>query len=186
MSYYPSDCDIDEVAYACANCDELVEHGRVRHAGSVKKDYIATLLADPLNPILWGAGILQGKIDLMPDVLGTWNGGVPKEGTGYGDQTSTIISFEHEVNFKDQRFKSNSAFYNRLAKSKDRIFFFVTETLVFFSTKAASFLPSSPVTENLEDKINFDVKVKWLENDILIPHTRVDEILSCAFIAAQG
>lgn len=183
-NYYPTDCD-EDVLYDCQNCDNLVEHARVRHAGTVKKSYIATLLAALTDPTVWGNGIRDGNIKLIPDVLGSWNGGVPKEGTGYGDQTTTISSFEHEVAFKDQRFKNNSAFYNAEAKAKDRIFFFVTETQIFFSKKVVTVLPKSPATENLDDKINWDVTVKWLENEILIPHDRLDEILSCSFIAAQ-
>ncbi len=186
-NYYPTDeCDDIQEQYNCINCDELIEHARVRHAGAVKKSYLPTLLADVTNPAVWAAGIASGDIDLIPDVIGTWNGGEPKEAPGFGDQTTSIETYEHEVNFKDQRFKTNSAFYGKLGKSKDRVFFFVTESLIFFSTKPASYLPKSPAGEDLTGKILWEVKVKWVEGDVLIPHDRVDEILSCAFIAAQA
>lgn len=186
-NYYPTgeECEDLKAQYGCENCDESTEHARVRHAGACSKAYLATLLASVTNPDVWAAGIASGDIDLIPDVIGSWNGGVPKEGTGFGDNTVSIEAFENEVNFKDKRFKGNSGFYSKLSKSKNRIFFFVTETLVFFSTKPASFLPKSPAGEDITGMILWDVVVKWTEPDILIPHNRVDEILNCAFINAQ-
>lgn len=185
-NYYPIDeCEEINVLYECENCDELIEHARVRHAGAIKKSYMATLLADVTNPDVWATGVASGDITLIPDVIGTWNGGDPVEGTGYGDQSESVESYKHEVTFKDQRYKGNSGCYNMLLKSKNRHLFFVTESLVHFSTKPASFIPKSPVTETLTDKINWEVTVKWIEKDLLVPHDRVDEILSCAFINAH-
>lgn len=185
-NYYPTDeCEELNQQYGCINCDEAVEHARVRHVIAVKKSYLPTVLADITNPDVWADGISNGAIAVIPDVIGTWNGGVPKEGTGFGDLSTSIESYEHEITFKDQRFKGNSAFYNMLGKSKDRHIFFVTETLMFNSQKPVAWLPKSPVTEDDSSKILWEVTTKWKESDILIPHDRIDEILSCAFINAQ-
>ncbi|MCC6584530.1 MAG: hypothetical protein IT271_12570 [Chitinophagales bacterium] len=183
--YYPDNCeDLDEV-YDCINCDELVEKARVRHVGTVKTSYLATLLAGLLDSAVWATGIANGDIKLIPDVIGTWNGGVPKEEAGYGDQTSSISAYEHEVAFKDQRYKGNDTFYDSLAKAKNNVFFFATETLIHFGTKPVTILPKSPVSDNTTDKVNWDVMAKWSEKSLLKQHDRLDAILNCAFIAAQ-
>jgi len=183
-NYYPTDCDEQQELYTCENCDEQTEHGRVRHVALVRKKYLPTILADPTNPQVWKDGLAYGDVIIIPDVIGTWNGGEPKEGTGYGDQEGGIDGFNHEINFKDKRLKSNSNFYKTLAKSKDRVAVWALESLIFISTKTVSIAPKTPVTENLSDIVNWEVKIKCFEPDILIPHERSDEIFTCAFITA--
>lgn len=146
-----------------------MEHARVRSAGFVKKSYLAALQADPTDPSLWVTGINNRDIIIIPEVSGTYDGGAPVEGPGYGDQTSSFAGYNHTLNFKDPNYKQNAAFWNAIKYSREWVPVWRTETQTSIADVAAQIIPKAPVSENLTDDVVWDVEVKFTQPDIPVP-----------------
>jgi hypothetical protein len=163
--YYPSGCDVAVPDHECDPC-EVIEHARVRSVAFVKKDFV---FIDPTSPTEWRAGILAKDIIIIPEVLGSYNGGDPQEGTGYGDQASRFTGYQNELNFKDPNYGNNAPFYNALKYSREYKLAWRTETKTHISDNPVSILPKNPVTETLTDEVVYDVTARWNSSDMSEP-----------------
>lgn len=163
--YYPTGCDTLVPDHVCDPC-EAKEKGRVRGVAFVKTSRALPDLSDPTS---WRAGIEAGDIIIIPQVLGSFDGGSEVESPGYGSQSTNLTGYNFSANFKDPNYKQNATFYNALKNSRAYKFAFVTETQVHISDNAVSVIPKNPVTENLTDDVTWDVTVKWAGPDLPSP-----------------
>lgn len=164
LFYYPAGCD-SALHHNCDPC-EADELGRIRGVAYIKKDYV---FADPTSPAEWTAAITAGSIIIIPKTNGSYDGGTPKEGPGYGDSPSVYIGSDFVLKYKDPNYKSNCAFYNGLKRSRNYKVAFLTETLIHISAKACVVLPKHPVADALDSKVEWDVEVKWTDKDFPCP-----------------
>jgi hypothetical protein len=166
--YYPGGCDVAVPDHICDSCEEI-EHGRVRSVAFIKKSYLATLQGDPDNPVLWKTGIEAKDIVIIPEVRGSYNGGDPQEGTGYGDQSTRLTGYNHELTFVDPNYARNAAFYNAIKYSRNYAIAWRTERLVHISDNPVSLLPSNPVDEDINAEIVWNVVARWSQGDLAEP-----------------
>jgi hypothetical protein len=173
--YYPSGCDAVVPEHYCNPC-EATEHGRVRSVAFIKKDFAFT---DETDPTEWQAGIESRDIIIIPEVLGSFDGGAPVEGAGYGDQQTKLNGYNFELNYKDPNYKENADFYNALKYSRAYKIAYRTETQTHISDNAVSVLPKNPVAEDLTSEVVWDVQVKFSQGDLPEPFDTPAGIFEC-------
>lgn len=173
--YYPSNCDTIVPDHYCNPCD-TVEHARVRSVAFIKTSFAFN---DPTNPAEWAQGIADRDIIIIPEVLGSFDGGQPVEGAGYGDQQTKLTGYNFELTFKDPNYKQNADFYNAIKNSRAYKVAFRTETQTHISENAVSVIPKNPITENLTDEVVWDVLVKFSQGDLPEPNDTPEGIFTC-------
>lgn len=166
--YYPGGCDVSVPDHVCDEC-EPIEHGRLRSAAFVKKSFYATLAADPNNPAVWQEGIASKEIIIIPEVRGSYNGGDPQEGTGYGHVSTRLTGYNHEATFSDPNYARNADFYNGLKYSRNFHFVWATETQIHISDVPVSVFPSNPVDEDINSEVVWNVIVRFSQPDLATP-----------------
>lgn len=177
LIYYPADCT-SSLTHNCDPC-EADELGRIRAVAFIKKDYV---FADPTNPVEWTAAINAGSVIIIPKTNGSYDGGTPKEGPGYGDAESIYIGSAFVLKYKDPNYKSNCAFYNGLKRSRNYKVAFLTETQIHITAKACTVLPKNPVADSLDTKVEWDVEVKWIDKDFACPYNIPAGIFANCFL----
>jgi hypothetical protein len=194
-------CADDIIDPECDPCLGGVEHGRVRGAGYINKAYISTVQdaiddlvaaqkAIPLVPanvtaakaILDTAiadGITGKVIYIIPETTGTFDGGSPVEGPGYGDRTSRFIGFNFGLAYKDPSFAANTDFYNTISRSTGWMFFWRTETLTRISNNPVTIIHKSPVQEDLNSEVVWEIEIKWTGKTQPKPYNDMVEYFVC-------
>lgn len=173
--YYPAGCETEVGEHYCNPCD-AIEHGRVRSIAFIKKSFV---FEDPTDPTEWEAGVASGDIIIIPEVLGSFNGGEPVESTGYGDQATKITGYNFELPFKDPSYANNADFYNGLKRSRNYKVAYRTENYTHISDNAVTVIPKSPVGEDLTSEVVWDVLVKFSQGDIPTPTLTPPGIFEC-------
>ena len=166
----------------CDPCLDNIEHGRIRSIALIHKNYKPVLESDPENPNIWLDGLQNKLIYIIPETLGSFDGGSPVEATGYGDQSTKVTGYNFVANYKDPNYKGNCNFYNSIKKSANWHFAFRTETLTRISGKPVSIIPKSPIAEDLTSEVVWDVEVKWAEKDQPCPFVTPEGVFSCDFL----
>jgi hypothetical protein len=173
--YYPTGCDTLVPDHYCNTC-ESTEHGRVRSVAFVKRDFE---FVDITNPNEWTVGIENKDIIIIPEVLGSFDGGTAVESSGYGDQQSKLNGFDFILTYKDPNYKDNADFYNALKYSRNYKVAYRTENLVHLSDNTVSVVPHNPVEEDLTTEVVWNVEVKFSQGDLPVPYTTPEGIFQC-------
>lgn len=173
--YYPTGCNTAVPDHFCDPC-EATEHGRVRSVAFIKKSFS---FSDPTNPTEWTAGIDSKDIIIIPEVLGSFDGGAPVESSGYGDQQSKLTGYNLSLQFKDPNYKENADFYNAIKFSREYKVAYRTETQTHISTNTVSVLPKNPVAEDLTSEVVWDVEAKFSQGDLPEPFNTPAGVFEC-------
>jgi hypothetical protein len=177
--YYPSDCEVEIPDHICDPC-ETREKGRIGSTAFIKTSFEFT---DPSDPTEWQTGINAGDIIIIPEVLGSFDGGTEVEGAGYGRQSTSLLGYNFTANFKDPNYKSNCTFYNLLKNSRAWKFAYKTETQIHITNNPVQVIPKNPVTEELNSDVVWDVTVKWDDQDLPCPFDEPAGIFTCFTVA---
>lgn len=154
--------------YINDDCGDI-ENGRVRHLILKKK---TATITDPSNASQWQALIDSGDALVIKNIKGAYDGGVIVENDGFGDASSQFTGRNHTLTYMDYTVKSNVSFYNEFAKASNNYnVYFATESLIWGQTKGIQIYSTLPITNNLQEGINFNVTVKWAEIDMPTPYT---------------
>lgn len=155
---YPSGtCQDAQPPYKCTPCPER-EKGGVTSVAFIRKGF--TFL-DRTDPQEWITGIQSGQIIYIPRTRGSYDGGTPKYGPGYGRRKQRLLGYDYKLQFMDEDFKNNTAFYDAIDESNDWTFAFFTETLVWFSIEEVTISVKDPVQEDIETDVIWDSEITW-------------------------
>ena len=155
--YYNQDCDQQVTAHYCNECDAK-ELAKVRGFAYIHKSFVFT---DPTLPAEWIAGIQAGKIIIIPEVNGEYDGGSEKTGPGFGNQTESFITKEHILKFQDPNLVKNWAFYQSLRFNRQYKAAYITETQLWLIQVVVKTLPKAPVQNDMNQFVVWDNEVKW-------------------------
>lgn len=173
--YYPAGCDNIIPPHYCNSCD-VAELGRVRSVAFIKKTFA---FVDPTSAVEWRAGVASGSIIVIPEVLGSFNGGDPIEGTGYGDRPSRLTGYNFELPYKDPNYPQNADFYNSIKFARNWKVAFRTQNFTHISNSTVSIIPKNPITEDITSEVVWDVLVKFSQADIPTPVSTPETIFEC-------
>ena len=165
MSIY-TDCQAipDYVSDDCGT----IENGRVRHVILKKK---TATITDPSSASEWQGLIDSGDATVVKNVRGSYADTLV-ESTGFGDSDSQVTGRTHVLTYMDRTVKDNLAFYNDFVNASNNYnVYMATESLIWGQTKGIQLASTLPISDNLQEGINFNVTVKWAEMDMVTPYT---------------
>lgn len=152
------------VSHVCNPCSDK-ELGRVRGIGLAssdfnRDDFIKALKdGEGAEQILEDA-ITAGKVHIIPETTGTYNGGEPEYGDGYGDEAQRLRSRNHELTFSDPSYAENEEFWTEVEKSHWYPFW-RTEKLIHFADKPASVVTTDPTEADLNSDVTWNGTITW-------------------------
>lgn len=152
------------ILHACNPCNET-EGGRVRGMMYIRSGFDlgplkAALKAGTGAAAIFEAAVAAGNIHLIPETTGTYNGGEPEYGSGYGDESQRFVGRNHELTIKDPSYEGNADFYTRL-EQEHWIPAWKGDKLLHFGDKPASVVTTDPIEEGLETDVTWSSVINW-------------------------
>jgi hypothetical protein len=150
--------------HTCKPCIKN-EKGGVRGVAYIENDYLE-LARDATSKLIektsvetlewWNTGILEGKIIVVPKTRGTFDGGSPQTGSGYGDVKEITIAKNFTLVANDPDHKDNEEFYEALASSPGAYH-------VAWRTESELRISDTPVNVDVVDNTEEDIDsvVDW-------------------------
>lgn len=156
------------IIHECNPCNDT-EGGRVRGMLYIRPSYnlaplIAALKAGTGAATIFEAALSAGNIYIVPETTGTYNGGEPEYGAGYGDESQRLIGRNHELSVTDPSYEGNDEFYTELEK-EHWIPGWRGDKLLHIGTKPASVVATDPIEEGLETDVTWKATINWKAKD---------------------
>lgn len=159
------DISQEPLVHTCDPCER--ELGRIRGVCLVNGSFDFTTLIAALKGAqasaaqeIFEQAIASGDILLISETTGTYDGGSPQTGDGYGDEETRLLGYLHTLNFKDPSYAGNQEFYERVDKEHWKLIW-RTETLLHFVDSPAAIQAIAPVEQDLTSAVVWDVTATW-------------------------
>lgn len=167
---------IGALVHKCDPCD-TPELGRVRSLVLIKK---GTQISFPLEIEQWRTLIESGQIIVIPKTIGSFDGGTPKTGDGYGDETERVLSNDYVLSVKDPNYADNVEFWEA-AEGETWNVAFRTETLLHYVKSDCKLSTKAPIEEGLDSRVVWNVEIKWNSRTKpqVAPFEPIAEIFNC-------
>lgn len=183
MAIVYKDCDAGEAAlvYTCDPC-LVPEMGRVRSIMLIKKGTTVTV---PLNLSTFTASVEAGDIIVIPETIGSFDGGTPVIVPGYGDIKERKSGDNYILAIKDPHYANNTAFWAEAEKHVWNIAF-RSETQLHVVTSDVTVTAKAPIEEDLESTVVWNVEAKWFSKTkpTVTPVSVIATMLKCFEITA--
>lgn len=105
-------------------------------------------------------GITSGTLHLIPETSGSYNGGEPEYGDGYGDESQRLRNRNHEITFKDPSYAENEEFWSEVEKSHWYVGW-RTDKLIHIGDKPASVVTTDPIEDSIESDVTWNGTISW-------------------------
>lgn len=155
-------CATDETAltHSCSPCLDA-EFGRVRSVCLIEE---GTVIAIPFDLAAWTASVEAGDIIIVADTSGTYDGGTPKMGAGYGNSKERKLGADYVLAAKDQGYVENVDFWEAAEKKTWNIAF-RTATQLHYVNAAVTITAKAPVADDIESEVVWDIEAKWFSGN---------------------
>lgn len=130
------------------------------------------------DPSVWAAhgvadpATIQDEVKIIPQVIGTYDGGSPTEDKGYGDKLTQITANTHTIDLRCEYNAVNKAFMNKLMNSNNYGVVFFSgnfDEMEVVTGVNASFTAKPAITDEQEKPREWTIQVKW--SKIALPVT---------------
>lgn len=160
------DASGENLIHSCDPCGR--ELGRIRGVALVDGSVDLTELIDALKTgnnaqtaqTAFESLIESGKLHLISETTGTFDGGSAQTGDGYGDEETRLLGYLYTLSFKDPSYSGNKDFYER-AENEHWKLIWRTETLLHFADKPAGIQAIAPVEQDLTSAVAWNVTATW-------------------------
>lgn len=173
--YYPESCDELEEDHVCDDC-EGQEGARVRSIAFLKE---GVTFSDATSTAEWTAKVASGDLIVIPKTNGTFDGGTPNYGPGFGDEEQRYINSTFKLNYRDPNLKVNFDFYEGKKKSARWKVIYRSETLVWIGDKVCTIAPKAPVADDAKGSVVWEVEVTWISRNSPEPFDAPADIFEC-------
>lgn len=161
MIYYKTCATpVGSLVHTCDPCD-TPELGRVRSLVLIKK---GTEITRPLSLQEWQAAIEAGTIVIIPKTIGSFDGGTPKMGEGYGDEVERKLGDDYVLSVRDPAYKENREFWQTVENETWNIGF-RTETLLMLVKEDVKITAKAPIEEGLDSRVVWNLEAKWFSKN---------------------
>jgi len=161
MAYYPSCCDTIQEN----DCDVCVnELARVRAVAFVHKSFYSALMAGLDNVTTWSLGRSQGNIFMYPETQGEYDGGSAITTRGFMSAQEQPVAMKFGIEFKEPNYIGNRNHWNSLFGNRNFYCFWITETIMYSSTRAVVITPKNPIANDLKQTIVWEASINWVDN----------------------
>lgn len=150
--------------HVCDPCGR--ELGRIRGVILFDGSYDIEALIDAIKTksaeaeTLLEEAIVSGKAQLISETTGTFDGGAPQTGDGYGDEDTRLLGYQFTLQFKDPSYSPNKEFYEK-AEYGHWYVAYRTESLLHFADKPATLQALAPVEQDLTSAVVWNVTATW-------------------------
>lgn len=148
--------NIGALIHTCDPCD-TPELGRVRSLVLIKK---GTSISIPFQLKEWQNAIESGQIIIIPKTVGSFDGGTPKVGDGYGDEQERKLGDDYVLSVKDPGYAKNKDFW-QTAEGETWNVAFRTETMLQYVKADCKLTAKAPIEEGLDTRVVWNIEVKW-------------------------
>lgn len=156
----------ENLIHSCDPCGR--ELGRIRGVALVDGSVDLTELIDALKTgnnaqtaqTTFESLIESGKLHLISETTGTFDGGSAQTGDGYGDEETRLLGYLYTLSFKDPSYSGNKDFYEK-AENEHWKLIWRTETLLHFADKPAGIQAIAPVEQDLTSAVAWNVTATW-------------------------
>lgn len=148
----------------CNDCPTK-ELARVRHFWLQLVTYTFIDITDAAE---WETAIANGDVIIFPYA----NGNVDQAellSEGYGNVPQTVDSYEYTANVHEPNYTDNIPFWNAAKRSNQFLFGYCTQTKACLSSVAAMFVPKAPIAADIKSKVDVNVMVKFIQEDLIVP-----------------
>lgn len=176
--YYQDTCTDEDIEHFCDDC-EAQEGARIRSVFFQKEDYE---FSDATSKTEWQTAVAAGNVVVIPKTHGTFDGGSPNYGPGFGDEEQRYLNSTFKLNYFDPNLKNNYEFYEAKKRSKTWRVGFRTSTLVWISDRPATITPKAVVSDNEKEGVVWEVEVTWNSANNPEPFTMPEDIFQCFLV----
>lgn len=183
IRYKSCNSTVGALVHTCDACD-TPELGRVRSLVLIKK---GTTISIPLNLEEWQAGIEAGTIIIIPKTIGSYDGGTPKTGDGYGDELERVLSYDHVLSVKDPNYSDNCEFYE-VAEGEVWNVAFRSQSKLHYVDSDCKMTAKAPIEEGLDSRIVWNVELKWnsQRKPKVVDFEPIAELFNCHEVVADS
>jgi len=161
-------CGGEEVpAHICNACIE-VEQGGIRGAAYILAQYVPFTPSGLIDRALveteswWETGIENGGIHVIPKTRGTFDGGSPVTGAGFGDLSEIVTGKTFTLTVIDPDHKENEEFYAAMANAPGSYHVaWRTGSELRVSEKAVNIDPVDAVEEDVNSQVVWTANITW-------------------------
>jgi hypothetical protein len=142
-------------------------------------------MAAPTLLATWVAGIIAGKIIVVPETAGEYDPGEPKVLKGYGDRVETYGARTMTLKFNDPNLVANYEHYNGLGNQTELIPFFRTSSQLRIFDKPATITAKDPVADDLESEVTWEVSAKVVSVNLPSYHVitnLINTVFKCSYL----
>jgi hypothetical protein len=180
VDYYGNCVETGLDPHVCEPCDDAApEHANISSGAWIHQDAYAAIAANPTDAATWQAQIDLNLVMILPNLRGTFDGGTPTLGNGFGRKKSEYISSDFKATITDKVYKRNWAHYRSLVGKNTWYFCYVTETQGHISGVPVTVAPKNPITDSVDDIITWQSDVTWTEFFTPAPFDAPLEIFGC-------
>lgn len=152
------DCvDTDEL-HVCDPCDPGEGDG-VRSVFFYKEGAFATATPTALE-FENGQIASPQTVKVIPTTRGTYDGGTPTYGEGFGDADSSYESASHKLSYVDPNYL-NRDFYDWLQNQTQWMFGWRTETKIHLTNKPVTAYAKDVHSGDIKKKLRWEVEITW-------------------------
>lgn len=156
---------IGSIVHTCEPCNR--ELGRVRgvmlFAGDYDFEPLITALKgeDAAKAVeLIEQAATEGKLHIISETTGSFDGGSAQTGDGYGDEESRLLGYLYTLTFKDPSYSGNEEFWEAAEKDHWKPVW-RTENILHFADKPATIQATNPIEEDLTSAVVWNVQATW-------------------------
>jgi hypothetical protein len=183
-------------AHLCNACTKP-EKGGVRGVAYIEKAYldVARLVdgtfdkAKVENLSWWNTGVLNGSIIIIPKTRGTFDGGSPQTGSGFGDISEITTGKIFTLVANDPDHKDNEAFYAALSDAPGAYHMaWRTDTELRISDAPVSIDAGDSTEEDINSQVTWAVTATWTQSRKTVQVfdvTPVKQLFNCFEVAPE-
>jgi hypothetical protein len=158
--YYPDSCSEALLNHVCDPCDDGEGSG-VRGVFYYKDG----AFGGTPTQAMFEQGAEDGTIIVIPKTRGTYDGGTPTYGKGFGDQEQTYEGSTYKLTYTDPNYKLNNDFYDNAQSATLWNVGWRSETLIHLSEKVVTIYGKDPHSDDNKNKVYWEVDVTWSSKD---------------------
>lgn len=151
------------------------EMARVRSIALVKN---GVTFINPSSESEWAAKVASGDAIVIREIRGSYDGGQPVEGAGFGSQVVRILNKNHAVSVTDPRAVDNIGFWNVMQRQAyNYTLWLLSENYVWNTKGTPSIAPTMPIPEDITQEVNIVTAIKWQYEELPTPFAKPNDYL---------
>lgn len=181
ITYKNCDIDSNALVHVCDPCLEA-ELGGIRSFALIKK---GTVIDIPFVLASWTAAVEAGNIIIIPESNGTFDGGTPKMGSGYGNSKERKLGDDYILAVKDPNYAANIEFWEAAEKETWNAAFRTGSQLqyIYADVKVTA---KAPVEADVDSEVVWNIEAKWFSTakPTASPYAPLDTLFKCFELTA--